>query len=301
MHLFGSAKKAIEGIRIYEANYDVAINVLSDRFGRRDMLVDDHLHNLLAMAPIRSSADLDKLLNFNDEITFRPSPLEGLGVLSDEYTAVLRRVIIKALPPDLGILFRQRLKETSSLNHDDTAAVTDKSHQVKHLMTSLSIQVEAREERFFDQASSSASQRYHPLNRDPGAEPVLCSGSINRSEAAVHASLPPVQRVGPDCSGMLHVAHFRRKTQEASGAQATAAAVNTTIWIIVKKCKNSSSAAEEHHVCDRFVVDVLDTRLWDQLSRNPKLMLQDALAQAGKIKIPNITINCRTRTRSWAI
>ncbi|KAH7974467.1 hypothetical protein HPB49_015733 [Dermacentor silvarum] len=87
--LFGTTKTAIQGIRLAEANYRVAVKVLSDRFSRRDMLVDDHLDRLLEMAPIRSSADLDKLRDLYDEITFHTSALEGLGVSPDEYAAVL--------------------------------------------------------------------------------------------------------------------------------------------------------------------------------------------------------------------
>ncbi|KAH7973906.1 hypothetical protein HPB49_006802 [Dermacentor silvarum] len=161
-YLSGSAKIAIQGIRLAEANYDVAMKVLSDRFSRRDMLVDDHLDHLLEMAPIRSSADLNKLGDLYDEITFRTSALEGLGVSPDEYTAVQRRVIMKALPPDLGILYRQRLQQASSSNHDDTAAITeDKSKLVKHVLTFLRFQVEAREESNFGKDSLCASQRLH--------------------------------------------------------------------------------------------------------------------------------------------
>ncbi|KAH7937475.1 hypothetical protein HPB49_012650 [Dermacentor silvarum] len=161
-YLSWSAKKVIESIRLAEANYDVAVKVLSDRFDRCDMLVDDHLDHLLAIAPIRSSADLDKLRNVYDEITSHTSALEGLRVSADEYAAVLRRVIMKNLPRDLGILCHQRLKEASLSNHDDTAAVTeDKSQQVKQLITFLRIQFEAREEGTVDQASSSTSQHLH--------------------------------------------------------------------------------------------------------------------------------------------
>ncbi|KAH7974466.1 hypothetical protein HPB49_015732 [Dermacentor silvarum] len=75
---------------------------------------------------------------------------------------------MKALPPDLGILYRMRLQEASTSNHDDTAVVTeDKFKQVKHLMTFLRIQVEAREERNFDQASFSASPRLHRREQRP--------------------------------------------------------------------------------------------------------------------------------------
>ncbi|XP_037502725.1 uncharacterized protein LOC119377230 [Rhipicephalus sanguineus] len=62
-YLTGAAKAAIQGICLAEANYDVAIQILSDRFGCRDMLIDDHLDNLLSVAPVRSSADVTKLRN----------------------------------------------------------------------------------------------------------------------------------------------------------------------------------------------------------------------------------------------
>ncbi|KAH7949322.1 hypothetical protein HPB49_007715 [Dermacentor silvarum] len=138
--------------------------------------VDDHLDHLLAMAPIRSSADLDKFRNLYDEITFRTSALEGLGVSPGEYPGVLRRVIMKALPPDLGILYRQWLKEASTLNHNSDCRrqrlqrlqkMYYLQKQVKHLMTFLPIQVEARQEGALNQASSSANQRHHPREFRP--------------------------------------------------------------------------------------------------------------------------------------
>ncbi|KAH7978650.1 hypothetical protein HPB49_006285 [Dermacentor silvarum] len=109
------------------------------------------------MAPIRSPADLDKLRNIYDEITFRTSALEGLGVSPDEYAPVLRRVIMKALPPEL---------------------------------------VEAREEGALDQASSSPSQRHHaresrPLELNPpsAAAPLIQSLGGCSSEVSF-AALP---------------------------------------------------------------------------------------------------------------
>lgn len=54
----GAAKAAIQGIRLAEANYDVAIQILSDHFGHRDMLLDEHLDSLLSVAPVRSSTDV---------------------------------------------------------------------------------------------------------------------------------------------------------------------------------------------------------------------------------------------------
>ncbi|XP_072143775.1 uncharacterized protein [Dermacentor andersoni] len=111
--LSGPAKTAIQGIRFGEAHYNVAIKVLFHRLSRPHMLVDEHLYHLLAVLPIRCSAYLNKLPNLYDEITFRTSTLEGLGVSPDEYAAVLRRVIMKALPLRIGILYHPPLKESS--------------------------------------------------------------------------------------------------------------------------------------------------------------------------------------------
>ncbi|XP_077564637.1 uncharacterized protein LOC144180115 [Haemaphysalis longicornis] len=103
-YLTGKAKAAIEGIRLAEANYDVAIGTLTARFSRTDLLVEDHIDSLLALAPVRSSSEVGKLRDLYDQISFRVNALKSLGVAATEYAVVLHRVLVKALPPDLGIL-----------------------------------------------------------------------------------------------------------------------------------------------------------------------------------------------------
>ncbi|XP_075726259.1 uncharacterized protein LOC142767901 [Rhipicephalus microplus] len=73
-----AVKAAIKGIRFAEANYDVAIQILSDRFNYRDILVDNHVNSLLSIAPVRSSAHITLLRNLHDEATFCINALEGL-------------------------------------------------------------------------------------------------------------------------------------------------------------------------------------------------------------------------------
>ncbi|KAH7957284.1 hypothetical protein HPB52_017107 [Rhipicephalus sanguineus] len=60
-YLSGVAKRAIEGIRLTEDNYAIAIRTLTERFGRRDLLINEHIDHLLALPPVKSSADVDKL------------------------------------------------------------------------------------------------------------------------------------------------------------------------------------------------------------------------------------------------
>ncbi|XP_077534710.1 uncharacterized protein LOC144146648 [Haemaphysalis longicornis] len=51
-YLTGAAKRAIEGIRLTDANYKIAVKVLTERYGRKDVLIDNHIDSLLSIEPI---------------------------------------------------------------------------------------------------------------------------------------------------------------------------------------------------------------------------------------------------------
>lgn len=57
-YITGSAKRSIEGIRLAEQNYDIAIKTLTDRFGRRDIFINEHIDNLLTLTPVKSSSEV---------------------------------------------------------------------------------------------------------------------------------------------------------------------------------------------------------------------------------------------------
>ncbi|KAH8022908.1 hypothetical protein HPB51_006266 [Rhipicephalus microplus] len=55
-YLAGGAKQAIEGIRLTYANYNVAVKVVTERFGRQVILVNHHIDSFLDTEPIGSSS-----------------------------------------------------------------------------------------------------------------------------------------------------------------------------------------------------------------------------------------------------
>ncbi|KAH6925067.1 hypothetical protein HPB50_000289 [Hyalomma asiaticum] len=153
----------------------MAVKVLSDRFGHRDMLVDDHLDHLLSLEPVRSSSEVSKLRILHDEVTFRMNALDGLGVSPGEYGAVLRRVLLKALPSDFCILYRQRQKE--ALPRDNAAASpADQAELVKDLMNFIRVQIEIREESGFGEPTSFTSKRH--AQRDFRGPELLTFGGL---------------------------------------------------------------------------------------------------------------------------
>ncbi|XP_075741915.1 uncharacterized protein LOC142793690 [Rhipicephalus microplus] len=67
-YLTGSAKRAVEGIRLAEQNYELAIKTLTNRFLRQDLLVNEHVDNLLALSPVKSSSDVQRLRLLHDSV-----------------------------------------------------------------------------------------------------------------------------------------------------------------------------------------------------------------------------------------
>ncbi|GBM44467.1 hypothetical protein AVEN_261460-1 [Araneus ventricosus] len=59
-HLGGSALSTIEGFALTPENYEIAIKLLKERFGRSDVLINTHLNNLLRICPLKNSDDILK-------------------------------------------------------------------------------------------------------------------------------------------------------------------------------------------------------------------------------------------------
>ncbi|XP_037501246.1 uncharacterized protein LOC119375122 [Rhipicephalus sanguineus] len=102
-NLAGATRRATEETRLTEKNYNVAVKVSTEGYGRKD-LVDDHTDSLLAIEPIESSSQVSRLQDVHDKIEFSTSCLVSLGTPFAENAAVPHRVLLRSLPEDLAIL-----------------------------------------------------------------------------------------------------------------------------------------------------------------------------------------------------
>lgn len=62
------AKKASEGIHLAEDGYEAAVPIRKDRFGLKDLIIADNVEDVLALSPVKTSADA--------QIAFRLNALE---------------------------------------------------------------------------------------------------------------------------------------------------------------------------------------------------------------------------------
>lgn len=50
--------------------YNIAIKILTEQFRRRDFLVKERVYHLLALAPVKSSADVESLRLLYEKVNF---------------------------------------------------------------------------------------------------------------------------------------------------------------------------------------------------------------------------------------
>ena len=50
--LTGTATSAVAGLALSNINYDTAIDLLKNRFGRKDLVINAHMNKLLNMTPV---------------------------------------------------------------------------------------------------------------------------------------------------------------------------------------------------------------------------------------------------------
>lgn len=60
-YLEGTAARAISGFTLNEENYTLAVEILKERFGRKDVLVLAHINKITNLPIVERSSDLQAL------------------------------------------------------------------------------------------------------------------------------------------------------------------------------------------------------------------------------------------------
>ncbi|GAB1607213.1 hypothetical protein Ahia01_001004600, partial [Argonauta hians] len=100
--LKGEAKACIQGLSLTEANYNVAVNILSERFGKKEIIIASHIDTLLNI-DIPPSLQTHQLWEILDMITSNVRSLENLGISGEQYGALLTPIILSRMPQELRL------------------------------------------------------------------------------------------------------------------------------------------------------------------------------------------------------
>ena len=97
----GTAYDTIAGLTLTSANYKVAVDLLKQRFGQRQLTINCHMENLMKITTLNSSADIKRVRRLYDNIEQNCRGLKALGVTSESYGPLLVPVLLHKLPEDI--------------------------------------------------------------------------------------------------------------------------------------------------------------------------------------------------------
>lgn len=150
-YLIGTAANVVACLTLNDDNYDNAIVMLKNRFGRKDLVINAHMNKLLNLNPVKKSTDIVTLRSFYDECEIQVRCLETMGVVSDSYGTLLCTILMKMMPEDLALEFSRLRGENDTLN-------------VKDLLEFLQREIESRERTLYMTKSSASKEKDGQVN-----------------------------------------------------------------------------------------------------------------------------------------
>ena len=149
--LEGATARAIQGLTLTEANYNAAVKLLQERFGRPQQIISAHMDQLLKVSPC--SSDRPASLRYvYDQICVHSRGLASLGVTSHQYGSLLIPVIMSKLPSEIRLQIARNSK--------------DSVWKIDELLNVIKVEVEAREASEMTMAKTSEGRK----SQSPGRE-----------------------------------------------------------------------------------------------------------------------------------
>lgn len=134
--LTGKAAAAVSAIQATESSYAYAVELLKERFGKKDVLVQEHLTQLLNLPKVKALSDVGAPRRLHDHVHCNIASLRTLGIDSDSYGAMLCAALFCVLPADWAVDF---YKSQSTRNK------TPESSNLEAVLRSMSVELDSRE------------------------------------------------------------------------------------------------------------------------------------------------------------
>lgn len=128
--LEGTALRAIQGLTLTNANYDAAVEILQDRFGRPQQVITAHMDEILKIQACTGER-LSSLRYVYDKISVHVRGLASLGVSSEQYGSLLIPIIMSKLPSDIRLQIARK--------------ATKEAWKIDDLLSTIKFEIEARE------------------------------------------------------------------------------------------------------------------------------------------------------------
>eukprot|EP00731_Ephydatia_muelleri_P014947 Em0008g667a len=253
-----AALDAIAGLTVSTSNYQQAVEILTKRFGNKQVIISKHMDALMNLETVNSDRNLKDLRRIYDLTETHVRSLKSLGIESASYGALLSPVILAKLPPDLRLIVSRK--------------VSDSNLDMDTLLSTFEEELTARE-RANSQLSRRSQEKSHPTSstllsgsQDSRSGPQCCyceqsHPSSSCTTITKPADRKPILKSSGRCFNCLRRGHVSRECKSLSRCQ---------------KCKR------KHHtsICDTATASTTPSS--SSHSVDPKLNPKAPLFQAAK-------------------
>ena len=161
--------RVIQGLPLTNANYNVAIEILKDRFGKPQTIVTAHMDDLLKLPSLGSNCRVKDLRAVLDQLTIHVRGLETLGISAQQYGSLLTPIVMSKLPSDIRLLVAR--KTNGSLL------------ELNSIIELLKVEVEAREASFSLKTHDVENRKPWERNRVTGGKNNVTGAFLNNSNS----------------------------------------------------------------------------------------------------------------------
>ena len=129
--LEGNAARSVKGLTLTSANYDAAIEILQERFGKNpQQIIAAHMNQILQI-PACPEGRTGQLRFVFDKMSVHVRGLASLGIAAEQYSNLLMPVIMTKLPSEIRLQIARK--------------ATNDVWQINDLVKTIKSEIEARE------------------------------------------------------------------------------------------------------------------------------------------------------------
>eukprot|EP00795_Rhopilema_esculentum_P006521 gene6521-11985_t len=108
--LEGQVTAAVSGIKTTDTNYEIAIDVLRDRFAQKQVIINSHIDALKNLQNVSSDKDVKFLRKMVDDIDINVRSLKSIGSDFRNYGALSNPLVIGKLPEEIRLAVTKKMK-----------------------------------------------------------------------------------------------------------------------------------------------------------------------------------------------
>ena len=108
-YLGGAAENCIDGLTLSNDNYEIAVNLLKERYANPQLTIAAHMNKLLQVEKVSSSKNCRELRQLYDQIESHVRSLKTVGINSEHYGPLLIPIILERMPSDIKLEISKKL------------------------------------------------------------------------------------------------------------------------------------------------------------------------------------------------